>query len=377
MRELYAARAARAYLAMQRSFRARSGAYRRDGWVHLPGAVAHLWPFARALVATLDLAGIGDGLTEGFDPDAEIADRLRTLDRYWDPARDPSAYASDPPASRIGGDRYFDDNAWVGLALIELERLRPGSGWLERAEELYRFALTGWAADRTPSPGGVFWVEQDRGTGVRNHDRNTVSTAPNAQLGLHIGELIDASPDPGSPIGPREMYDWVLGTLDASRQSDAPGTGLFWDKLRGDGTTDRREWSYNQGSMVGLNVLLGRAAGRAGAAGVAADHLARAEAIARKTLGRLSTERERDPAAFNAILGRNLLVLHHASDDERLRGEVIVALRSYADWAWEQRRDRRDRFHLRPGGVTLLNQSAIVQLLALLAWHPAAYGRVA
>jgi hypothetical protein len=373
MRELYAARAARAYRAMQRSFRTRSGGYRRDGWLHLPGAAAHLWPSARALVATLDLAGIGDELVDGFDADAEIADRLRTLDRYWDPAH-PSAYASDPPAAWIGGDRYYDDNAWVGLALIELERLRPGSGWLERAQELYRFAVTGWAADRTPSPGGVFWLEQDRGTGGRNHDRNTVSTAPNAQLGLHIGELTGAPPDLGSHIGPREMYDWVVATLDSSRESAAPGTGPFWDKLRGDGTIDRAEWSYNQGSMLGLNVLLARAAGGAGAAD---DYLARAETIARKALGRLSTERERDPAAFNAIFGRNLLVLHHATSDERLHIDVIDALRSYADWAWEERRDRGDRFHLRPGGVTLLNQSAIVQLLALLAWHPAAYGRIA
>jgi hypothetical protein len=372
VREVYAARAARAYRAMQRSFHRRSGRYRRDGWLHLPWSPAHLWPFARAMAATFDLAGIGDGPLDGIDLDAEIDDRLRVLERYWDPGHPPPAYASDPPGARTGGDRYYDDNAWVGLALVELERLRPGSGWLERAQMLYRFALGGWATERTPNPGGVFWVEQGRGVGERNHDRNVVSTAPNAALGLHVAELNRSSPAADDGLGPEEMYDWVLATLDASRETDSPGTGPFWDKLRGDGTIDRALWSYNQGSMVGLNVLLARSTDDP-----IAPYIERAEAIARKSLRHFSGAYDRQPAAFNAIFARNLLLLHDATSDEGLRTGMIDALRRYADWVWEEHRDRRDRFHLEPRGVTLLNQSGIVQLLALLAWDPVTYGRIA
>jgi hypothetical protein len=357
---------------MQRSFHTRSGRYRRDGCLHLPWSPAHLWPFARALAATIDLAGIGEGPLDGIDLDAELDDRLRALERYCDPFRPPPAYASDPPGAMVGGDRYYDDNAWVGLALVELERLRPGSGWLGRADELYRFALGGWAARRMPSPGGVFWVEQGRGIGRRNHDRNVVSTAPNAALGLHVAELKGASTSGDGDLGAQEMYDWVLATLDASRGTESPGTGLFWDKLRADGTLDRAVWSYNQGSMAGLNVLLARSTDDPGA-----PYLARAEAIARRSLRHFASAYDRQPAAFNAIFARNLLLLHDVTGDEPLRAEMIEALRRYVDWAWEERRDRRDRFHLDPGGVTLLNQSGIVQVLALLAWDPVSYGRIA
>jgi hypothetical protein len=366
VRDHYAARAARAYEAMQRAFHTRRGSYRRDGRLHLPGAAAHLWPFARAFVATLDLAGIGDGLIDGLDLQSEVADRLRTLELYWDPDREPPGYASDVRGSRLGGDRYYDDNAWVGLALVQHERLHPGSGRLDRAEALFRFAQGGWARDRQPSPGGVFWVEQGRGVGAKNHDRNTVSTAPNAALGLHLAELGRRLAAGG--VAPRDMHDWVLGTLDAS----GAGTGLFWDKLRGDGTIDRALWSYNQGSMIGVGVLLARSGDARGT-----DHLARAEALAREALRHYSGAYEREPAAFNAIFFRNLLLLHHASSDEPLRAEIAGAIRGYADWAWDDRRDRRDRFHLAPGGVTLLGQSAMVQVLALLAWDPAGYGRIA
>jgi predicted alpha-1,6-mannanase (GH76 family) len=252
--------------------------------------------------------------------------------------------------------------------------MRPGAGRLDRAGDLFRFAVGGWdQRPNVPSPGGVFWVEQDRGLGLRNHDRNTVSNAPNAELGVHLAELTGAPTDEPGSIGPEEMYRWVNATLDASRDGSAPGTGLFWDKLRSDHTLDDTFWSYNQGSMVGVNVLLHRRA-----SGAQADYLARAEAIARKALRHFAGGGyESQPPAFNAIFFRNLLLLHAATADSALRTEIVEAMRAYADRAWSERRDRRDRFHFSRGGVTLLDQSAMVQLLALLAWDPGAYRKLA
>lgn len=372
--DVYAGRAARAYDAMQKLFRRSDGLYRRDGRLHRPGTAAHLWPFARAIVATLDLAGIREGLVESVDADGAIADRLKTLERYWEPGGGPGAYASDVLGSRFGGDRYYDDNAWVGLALIQLERMRPGAGCLDRATELFRFAVAGW--DRrpdVPSPGGVFWVEQGRGEGARNHCRNTVSNAPNAALGLHLAELIGVPAWAHEPIGAEDMYEWVNAMLDASEEPEQRATGLFWDKVRNDGTPDKTIWSYNQGSMVGANVLLARQAGTGQAV-----YLARAESIARKALRHFGSRGyESQPAAFNAIFFRNLLLLHAATSDAGLRTEIADTVRAYADGAWSKRRDRHDGFHFSSGGVTLLDQSAMVQLLALLAWDPGAYRKLA
>lgn len=371
-RELYAARAARAFVAMRGRFRNRRGLYRRDGRLRPPGTSAHLWPFSRALVATLDLAGIASELT-GLDATEAIEESLAQLERYHDPSGDPPSYASDVRGTRIGGDRYYDDNAWVGLALVQLERMRPGSGHLGRAHELFQFAVSGWDQRAAPSPGGVFWVEQGRGVGARNHDRNTVSNAPNAGLGLHLQELGVRTDTEHGSIGAADMYEWVLATLDESRETDRRGTGLFWDKIRGDGTLDKTLWTYNQGSMVGVNVLLAR---------IHEDrrdmYIARAEAIARKSFGHFGAEGyDHQPPAFNAIFFRNLLLLHRVTRDEQLRAEITDRMRRYADGAWSRARDRHDRFHLADGGVTLLNQSALVQVLALLAWDPSEYGKLA
>ena len=375
--ELYASRAARAYGAMQRRFATRRGRYRRDGRLHLPGAAAHLWPFIRAFVATLDLAGAPAG-SEGFDADAAIDERLATLERYWDTRGPWPAYASDVAGTLLGGDRYYDDNAWVGLALVQLERMRPGAGRLDRAADLFRFAVHGWdTRPGVPAPGGVFWVEQGRGVGRRNHDRNTVSNAPNAQLGLHLAELgDDLAPGPANAVGPRDMYEWVNGALDAAGHApdagEPPGTGLFWDKIRGDASIDRALWSYNQGNMIGLNVLLARADGPD-----PGRYASRAAAIARKALRHYEGAYERQPAAFHAIFFRNLLQLHAATSDATLRADITAAMRGYADQAWSAHRDDDDSFRFGGRPPSLLDQSAMVQVLALLSWDPADYGKLA
>jgi predicted alpha-1,6-mannanase (GH76 family) len=363
---------------MRRHFLRRDELYRRDGRPRLPAAAAHLWPTARAFAGAVDLLGVHSELLGGFDAESAVTAHLRALEAYWDAAAELPSYASDVIGSRFGGDRYYDDNAWVGLALVQLERLRPGRGHGQRAQTLFRFAVAGWdARPDVPSPGGVFWVEQGRGTGRRNHDRNTVSNAPNAQLGLHLAELADGSSDARGSARAHDMYAWVNGTLDAGRDAGAPATGLFFDKLRGDGTVDRTLWTYNQGSMIGANVLLARQAGAGGAGTTGGPYLARAEAIAANALRHYAGAYERQPPAFNAILFRNLLQLHVATVDAGLREGIRDAMASYAEAAWNAHRDRHDRFRFRRGGPTLLDQSAMVQVFALLAWDPGDYGAVA
>jgi hypothetical protein len=352
----YAERALRAYQAMQWRFSDHDGGYRQRGGWHWPGAAEHLWPVARAFVATLDLIGAGPLI--GFDADSAIAQRLATLARYWAPP----AYSSDPIGTHLGGDLYYDDNAWVGLALTQLERMRPGSGpGLPRIAELFAFAAAGWdKRAAVPEPGGVFWVQQGRGIGTRNRDRNTVSTAPNAQLGVHLAELTGAAPDAPEQLEAERMIAWVESSL-------AAGNGLFWDKVRGDGTIDKALWSYNQGSMIGAHVLLHRRHGSR------SDHLARAEAIAAVALRHYEHRYVDQPPAFNAIFFRNLFQLHAATTDVMLRGQILGEARAYSERLWNERRDEDDLFPFQGRRATVLDQSAAVQLFALLAWDPAEY----
>jgi hypothetical protein len=124
--------------------------------------------------------------------------------------------------------------------------------------------------------------------------------------------------------------------------------------------------------MVGVNVLLSRAKNARGA-----DYLGRAEAIARRALRELGQDRlARQPPAFNAIFFRNLLRLHAATAHTQLRNEILAAARRYAETAWASVADVRSYRRRVLTRVSLTDESAIVQLLALLAWDHQLYDRL-
>jgi hypothetical protein len=92
------------------------------------------------LAATLDLEGIDASLLPGFNSYEAMVDRIAGLERYWDARTNPPAYASAVvPRYRRGGDKYYDDNAWVGLALVQHDRLRGVASSRERAETLFQY----------------------------------------------------------------------------------------------------------------------------------------------------------------------------------------------------------------------------------------------
>ena len=240
----YARRATRAYRAMRRRFGRRDGGYRRERPRTAIGR-AHLWPFARAFVASLDLAGVPPDLTP-FDADAELRLQLAALERYWDARSVPPAYASDPPGrdrgrsllrrQRVGRSRARTASAHATGA---------GAGGPPRRARRLRPLRLGRRRPG-PHPAGIFWVQQGRGAGRRNHDRNTVSTAPNARWRCTSPSWtrVAGAAGPDHPAG-----DVRVGQRRAGRRRGR--RRLFWDKIRGDGTIDRAQWSYNQGSMVG------------------------------------------------------------------------------------------------------------------------------
>jgi hypothetical protein len=342
---------------------------------------AYLWPFSRALVGTLALAGMPGGDRYA----ADVRDRMAGLERYWDRFSWTSAYASSVPGFfGGGGDKYYDDNAWVSLALIQHQRMGLGTS-LRRAEQLWKFAQKGWDTDRGAGiPGGVFWVQQRTGAGLSNHDRGTGATAGYAELGFHLHELSGSSTYDGDgqpeakpkSLGASNMVNWVHQNVDQSRT----GSGPFWNVARPDGSIDRNVWSYNQGVMIGARVLQYRLTGDA-------VFLDLAQNIARQTLGTFG-DFTNHPPSFNVMCFQNMLMLSAESHAEELVAAMRHAMDAYADWTWDPSTGARDPasnlFYFNDGGhpargrqpARLQDQGAMVQLYALLEWAPANYDKL-
>jgi hypothetical protein len=323
-----AARALRAYAAMQRYFvDPRSGAYREAVGSSVR---AHAWPASQAIAAAIAVAQL-----PGASPTLTRAARQR-IDRLED-LRSGPVYAA-----WAGGDVYYDDNEWISEDLLDMDAAWGGTDGRREAIAIFGAVVRAWDADAShPCPGGVAWT-----TAAANDDRNTVTTANGAVLGLRLYAL---TPKPVFLYWSRRMLDW----LDACML--APN-GLYWDHIDANGAVDPTQWSYNQGSLIRANVLLYRSTHDPTA-------LARAESLADATLSHFAgAALAAEPPEFAAIFFRNLLAL--AAIDHR--GQYVAAAQAYADRSWA-RRDRRTDLVSSGRPTRLLDQSAIALVYAALA----------
>jgi predicted alpha-1,6-mannanase (GH76 family) len=312
-----AKRARLAYASMERIYLDRaSGDFRQTP----RGRVgSHAWPFSQALAATIEVARL-DGRHSAATREAES--RLRKLDSRF---RERGVYHAAP-----GGDVYWDDNEWVAQDLLDWDALHRSEAVRRKAAQIFRALTRAWDPDpKKVCPGGVQWTDA-RG----NDDRNTVSTANGAVVGLRLYLLTHR---PSYLRWSRRMIGWVESCL---HDPD----GLYGDHVGGDGRIDRTEWSYNQGSMLEAYRLLYKATGQR-------SDLTQAEAIADRTLAAFRGRWRSEPAQFAAIFFRRLLDLSAVDH----RQNYVLAARRYAVHLWVKPRSQ------------LFVQAAVVQMYAALA----------
>jgi rhamnogalacturonyl hydrolase YesR len=164
-------------------------------------------------------------------------------------------------------------------------------------------------------------------------------------------------------------YRWLRDTLWIADGSEA---GLYHDKVFGDGGIDGSQWIYNQGVAIAAGAMLHRTTGEAA-------YLEQARATADAALTWYGAqEYHGQPAIFVAIFFRNLLQLGAVTGDTAYRS----AMQAYANRAWADPTIHDPatglfRFEGPASPCTLLDQSAMVQILALLAWPEEQYGLLA
>ncbi|HEY5693039.1 MAG TPA: glycoside hydrolase family 76 protein [Gaiellaceae bacterium] len=312
-----AKRARLAYGSMERIYLDRRSGDFRESPRGRPGS--HAWPFSQALAATIEMVRVRGA---GSAAARAVPRRLRKLD---DRFRVHGVYHAAP-----GGAVYYDDNEWIAQDLLDWNDARSSPAARRKAARIFQAVTRAWdGSTRKTCPGGVQWTNA-RG----NDDRNTVSTANGAVVGLRLYLLTHRA---SYLRWSRRMVGWVERCL---HDPD----GLYADHVSGDGSIDRTEWSYNQGSMLAAYRLLYRATGDR-------SDLARAEAIGDASLTRFRGRWSREPAAFGAIFFRRLLEL--AAVDRR--SDYVAAARRYAAHLWAKPRRQ------------LFEQAAVVQMYAALA----------
>lgn len=352
-----AARAAASYQALQTYLAVPdgSGLYHEQYPVQSGDNVySYEWPYSQVRGATLDLTGLPGTAGAGYRDD--LAARDAGQEHYWLASGGTTGlpgYASYPVAPYGGGgDFFYDDNEWVGLFDVQQYLAGGDRRALARARQIFDLVVSGWDTDPGHAdPGGVFWTQATWST-----DRNTVSNMPGAELGLRLYQI----------TGQRSYLDWSRRMYDWTNTHLLGPDGLYYDHVDLAGTVEKTYWSYNQGVPVGVNVLLYQ---------ITHDrtYLARAQRLAAAayryyvTGGRLAAQ----PPYFNSIFFKNLLLLESVTGGHAYRD----AMRDYADTVWSTQRDAATGlFRFDAGGATqAIQQAAMVQIYAVLAWSPSRY----
>ena len=246
------ARALRAFEAMQRFY------YIQGSGLYAGEPFSYLWPFSQGLAATVSMANV-PGLPVSFAP--EVHARLIGLRNYLDTNNSGApegTYTSTlaafdgtvAPPTGPGGAKYYDDNDWVGIELARIYKKTRNAGALGYAEGIMAFEMAGFSTDQSLAcPGGIPFSN-----GAENTDRNTITTAPAAELAVQLYRITG---NVQYLQFAETAYNWVRTCLLQSN-------GLYADHIRPHGVVDPTFWSYNQGVMIGAGTLLYQSTGNAG-----------------------------------------------------------------------------------------------------------------
>ncbi|MDB5101596.1 MAG: glycoside hydrolase family 76 [Cyanobacteria bacterium RYN_339] len=299
---------------------------------HAGGSItATVWPYGQALAAALDLAKLDGNY-----------DQVKALAKGLSNFKKDGAYAPGP----WGGKRLWDDNAWVGLDLIQAYGQTKDPAYLDQAEALFPFFLAGLAKQ-----GGVYWEE--------NNPRMSLNACANGPAAEYALRLYMITKKPQYLAYAKNLDGALNGPLRSPE-------GMYYDNVGDDGTVGKEFYSYNQGAALGADVLWYK---------VTRDkkYLDRAQQTAKAALKHFGKGDRlwKQAPSFNAIFFRNLLTLDAVAPDPAYR----KALDAYLDRAWKEGRDPKTGLFTQggmgsytAGKADMLDQAGLTQLFALAAW---------
>lgn len=174
----------------------------------------------------------------------DYADATRV---YWNPMGPTPGYDVLPLPKPT--DRYYDDNAWMCLALIETYEVLGQSKYLDWAKETFTYVWSGWD-DKLG--GGIYWRESDKAS------KNTCSNAPSALCAFRLYQKTHDR----SYLEKAERIDaWLVENL------QDPNDSLFWDNKRLNLEVEPTKWSYNAALPLRYRMERSLAASHAEASG--------------------------------------------------------------------------------------------------------------
>ena len=290
-----------------------------------------------------------------LDPGRYRADVRRFVDalddQYWSDANGIGGYDDGPHPKPP--DRYYDDNAWIALGLVEAYEVSHEQRDLDRAAATLRYVLSG---EDDKLGGGLYWRER------KKESKNTCGNAPGIAAAVRVYTYTHDKSQLDAAV---RLYRWTVKNL----RDDSDG--LYYDNLSLSGKLGAHKFTYNTALMIRSGCLLCDATGDAVYLHDAQRSAASAVSRWVRPDGTIA-----DPSYFAHLLAESLLDLSARDHDPRW----AAADHDAVGYVWSAERgpagffpERWDRPQHGPVKIVrLINQASAARLLLRAAWPEAA-----
>jgi uncharacterized protein YyaL (SSP411 family) len=224
-------------------------AIRKDLWLPKLGLYAEMAPDENGVPSHPSFMwGVGVQLTAmaaacAVEPDKYLSETKAYADAirvYWLKHNGIEGFDVQPGPKE--SDRYYDDNAWLVLALAEVFEVSKEKKYLDQAVATFEFVMTG---EDDKLGGGLYWRENVL------RSKNTCTNGPTIVSALRLYEL---TKDEKYMEIARRVYAWTNSHL---QDKD----GLYFDSINLEGRIGRRKFTYNTALMIRANCLFHKITG--------------------------------------------------------------------------------------------------------------------
>ena len=298
---------------------------------------SYLWPICALYQAANEI--------EKVEPAANLLQpMLPVLQAYYDPAPPRPGYAS-YVMKFGGGDRFYDDNQWLGITSMDAYARKKNKQYLNLGKEIYNYMMTGFD---TVLAGGLYWQEN------KKVSKNTCSNGPAIILALQLYQATRYKPYLDTAL---LIYNWTNEKLKTP-------SGLYYDNISiKDNKIGKATFSYNTGTMLQSNVYLYECTGDK-------KYLAEATTIADSALAFFyGSGTFRDDYWFNAVLLRGYQHLLQYNPDTK----YIMGFGKCLANALQHQKNEQGLFEKNNKVLNLVAQGGMLEILARYAYLETKY----
>lgn len=206
-------------------------------------SISYLWPYVSLVSGAATLAEL--------NYDVNYAGMSDLYEKYYRTGANGNSiggYGSSTNGFTGGGTRFYDDNAIVGISLMEAYHITKEPRFLERAARIVPFLESGF----DNMLGGAIWWNEDEKNISGNANSNKPACA-NGYATLFLLEYYKACPETEKAavlLFAKNLYKWLFENL------RDPADKCYWNDLNTAGAVNKTKWTYNTGVMIQNGVRL-------------------------------------------------------------------------------------------------------------------------